>query len=630
MELIKLLMLWMFLFVAVWLFLGRKKEVWKRITAKVENCREGIIYLVLFLLVIFSQGWMVFMKTLPISSDEIYTMSGAAFFAGYDWSAYMHMKKFYNFGYTMLLAPIYKILSDPVAIYRAMLFCNIILHAIMVMTVYRIMRVGLKNSKCFSIAAAFVSTCNAIVLFFRGFIYNEMPLCLIVWLIILLALELLGEDGKNGKKRVLLSSLLGMVLAYSYIIHSRCIIIYAALSVVFLLFFIMYRKWIAQPVSFASAFFICVYLEKRLLNYVQERLYLQDSDVAMRNSVEYVVTGEWRYKSLTTLDGIKDILMRFFSLAGTMTIETGGILTIVTVVMLYYLVTNLKKIKQGKEDKQIFFMLLFTMICLWGMVAAIAITGASNGKIRFLAYTRYFMPFIGPFLLIGLNLMKQYKKPNFKWIIIWSGILTAVVGIIYVFYMYPLLLKKNMGEITSFYFFMAFARNPSQLKFTKDVFVIALGLLILFTAVLLFLYGKKQMIAMCAVVMVFSGALFWRTEERKSWPASERRFKLTDAAYHLIQNDVLVESGKVYCAGTDYYKKSLLFKAYDKDIVYDLNKMEIDHDTVMIADHPKYILEYHPEYIYRMDSNEWVGVWDKDLSDLLAEQYQPYTEMIEE
>lgn len=627
MELIKLLMLWMLLFAAIWLFLGRKKEVWRRFTSHIENCRERTIYMVLFLLIIFSQGWMVFMKTVPISSDEVYTMSGAAFFAGYDWSAYMHMKKFYNFGYTMLLAPIYKILRDPVAIYRAMLFCNMILHALMVMVVYRIMRVGLKNSKCFSIAAVLVSTCNPIILFFRGFIYNEMPLCLAVWLIILLVLELIGEE---GKRRIILSVLLGMVLAYTYIIHSRCIVIYAALAVVALLFFIVYKKWIAQPVSFALAFFICFCLEKRLLNYVQERLYLQDSDIAMRNSVEYVVTGEWRYQSLTTLDGIKDIFMRFFSLAGTMTIETGGILTIATVVILYYLVKNIKSFRQGKEDKRIFFLLLFSMICLWGMVAAIAITGASNGKMRFLAYTRYFMPFIGPFLLLGLSLMKQYKKLDFKWIAFWSAVLTAAVGMIYVFYMYPILLKKDMAVITSFYFFMAFAKNSSQLLFTKDVFVIALGLLVLFTMGLLFLYRKKQMIALCAAVMIFSGALFWRIEERKSWPSSERRFKITDAAYHLIQNDELSGSGRVYCAGTDYYKKSLLVKAYDKDIVYDLSGIELDHDAVMIADHPKYLLEYKPEYIYQMDNNEWIGVWDKDLSSRLAKQYQPYTEILEE
>lgn len=627
MELLKSLFIWMLLFGGIWLLLDRKKEVWTGITMQIENCRERRVYIFLFLFVILSQGWMVFLRTLPISADEAYSISGASFFAGFDWSSYMHMKKFYNFGYTMLLAPVYKLFHNPVTIYRVMLFCNIILHAFTVVIVYYIMRAKLKNSKCFSIAAAFVIACNAIVLFFRGFMYNEMPLALIIWLIILLLLELLDAA---GRKRIILSAVLGGVLAYAYIIHSRCIIVYASLALLVFLFLIIYRKWLVQPVSLSAVFLTCIYFEKMLMDYVQENLYLKGLDEVMPNSVEHVVSGSWRYRSLTSLDGICDLICRFFSLAGAMTIETGGILTIVTVAVLYYLVKNFKKYRKGEENRQIFVLSVFSVISLWGMVAAIALTGASNGKFRFLAYTRYFMPFIGPFILTGLHIMKKYTSFNYKWLAVWSGILTVLVGVVYVFYVYPILNLKSMNEITSFYFFMAFARYPAQMKFSKNVFGIALGLLFLFTSGLLFLYKRKQMTAICAAVMIFSCVLMWTVEDRQCSPASERRYKVTDAAYQLLEEEEALESSKIYCAGTDYYKRSLLIMCYDDEIVYDEKDMQAGLDTVMVSNKPEYILEYEPKYIYQMDNNEWVGIWDEKWKADMDKWYQPYVESLTE
>ena len=103
------------------------------------------------------------------------------------------------------------------------------------------------------------------------------------------------------------------------------------------------------------------------------------------------------------------LISSFFSLAGATTIETGGLLTIVTVVAIYYVIKTFSDYRKGKGNKEIFILFLFSFVSLWGMVAAIALTGASNGKVRFVAYTRYFMPFIGPFLMVGLILLKKYK-----------------------------------------------------------------------------------------------------------------------------------------------------------------------------------------------------------------------------
>ncbi|MBQ4058663.1 MAG: hypothetical protein IJD40_07010 [Lachnospiraceae bacterium] len=623
MELLKLLFIMMVLFGIIWGIFEKNRTIWKTITDKLNSFQDWKIRLSLFIFVVLSEGWMVFLRKLPIAADEVYSMSGASFFAGYNWSSYMHLKKFYNFGYTMLLTPIYKLFSDPITIYRAMLFCNVIIHAITVVIAYHVLSSKFKCPKSLSIGIAFVSTCNAIILFFKGFIYNEMPLALVVWMILWLLLELTET---TGKRRIVLSTLLGGLAAYGYIIHSRCIIIYGALVVLVFFYLLVYRKWLIQPISFAFAFTVCFSLEKILLDYVQRNLYLKGSDIVMGNSVEHVMTGTWRYKSLTTLEGIWDIILRFFSHAGALTIETGGLLTIVTVAVIYYFVKNWGNYRKGKENKLLFIIMIFSSIALWSMVAAIALTGASNGKIRFIAYTRYFMPFIGPFIMLGLIILKNYSKFKYKWMVLWSGVLTAIVGGVYVFFAYPILNGTTMREITSYYFFMAFARYSSQVKFSKNVFAIALFLLVVYTLIMLMLYRKKQLFSLCVIAMIFSTALLWRVEKTQNEPSSSRRYMMSNSTYELLKNEESLNEKDLYCSGSGLYKKAVLVSSYDQeDIIYAFDKIQNNKDAVLLSNRVKDLEKYNATYIYQLDKNEWVGFWDDALTDDFEKKYTPYS-----
>lgn len=622
MEVVKSLFFAMLVFGVVWLVLEKKRGIWKRVTGFIESRRERTIYVVLFFGTLLLLGWTPMLRFLPLSADEISTMSGAAYFADYDWSAYMHMKKFYNFGYTMWLSPVYRLFQDPVTIYRAMLFCNVFVHAIIVLLAYRILRVNLKCSKCYSLAVSIVCTCNALVIFFRGYLYNEIPLTLIMWLTVLLLLELSEAE---GKKRIVLSVILGFVMAYAYLVHSRCLILYGALLLLVLLYLFVYRKWLIQPVSFAVIFAAGIYCSSRLVDYVQIHLYQKGTGVVMQNSVEHVATGTWRYRALLSLDGVKDLICRFFTHSGALSVQTGGILTLVTVVVLYYLIKNFSRLKKGEESRKTFILLLYSSFATWGMVAASALTGASNKKIRFLAYSRYAVPFIGVFLLIGLLLMKRYKKLDFRKIAIWTMVLTIAVGLIFFLYMYPMVANVSMKKnTTSFFLFIPFARNPLNPRFSKWAFGIAVSLLIAFTMGLLFLYRKRQMTAICIAVLIYSMCLLWQVEQQKCSPASEMRLELANAGQELVQDreSGQLNNGNLYCIGTDSYKKILLFLCYDvKDIIYDETEIVPNTGDILVGNSLKNMSLYEPKYIYQLDSNEWAGVWDEDLYHLIRERY---------
>lgn len=622
MEVVKSLLFAMPVFGVVWLVLEKKRGIWSKVTGFIESRREGTIYAALFLGVLLLLGWTPLLRHLPISSDETYTMAGAAYFAGYDWSAYMHMKKFYNFGYTIWLSPVYRIFSNPVTIYRVMLFANIIVHAVIVVLAYRILRKNLKCSKCFSIAVSFVCTCNALILFFRGYLYNEIPLMLIMWLTALLLLEL---SEAAGKQRIALSAVLGLVAAYAYLVHSRCLIIYAAMLLLLLLYLLVYRKWLIQPASFAVVFAVGLYCGSRLVEFVQVHLYQKGAGVVMKNSVEHVATGTWRYRALLSLDGIKDLLCRFLNQAGAMAVETGGILILATAAVIYFMIKNFKKLRKGEADRKIFILLFYSAFALWGMAAATALTGASNGKVRFLAYTRYCAPFIGVFLLIGMVLLKGYRKTDFSKLALWTIVLTVVAGGILFLYMYPQVADKSIKEgVTSFFFFIPFARNPLNPRFSKWALGIAVSLMAAFVAGFLFLYRRRQMVAICTAAIIFSMCLLWQVEQQKCSPASERRLKLANAGKELVQDKELerLYGADIYCIGSDTYKKTLLFQCYDEeDIIYDEEGIAPGTGDIVLSNSEEKLVLYAPDYVCQLDDNEWAGMWDEDLYHLVRERY---------
>lgn len=623
MELLKYLLIGMVLLGALWILFEKKRSLWHNIIAWIENRKDFTICIILLVFILISQSWLISFRKLPFIADEVYSISGAAFFAGYDWSNYMQLHKFYNFGYTMLLAPLYKIFNDPVAIYRGMLFVNVLLFAAMFFVIYYIARKHFQLNKSTSIAVTFICSFNSIILFFKSFVYNELPLAFVTWLVVLLLLE---TANASGKKRLLLSAVLGAVSAYGYVIHSRCLIVFGTLAVLAVVFLFVYKKWIVQPVSFGLVFAICFYLEKKLIGYVQTQLYLKGVKEVMPNSVEHMATGTWQYRTLQSLSGIRNLISQFFSLAGAMTLETGGLLTILTVVSLYFIVKNFKRLRTGEESKEVFILSIFSSISLWGMVACVSLFGASNGKPHFLVYSRYFSPFIGPFLLLGLWILKNSKDIQFKWVTIWSGILTVIVSLVYVFYSFPVLNKTIMNGNASLYFFLAFCRYEKQTIFSKNVFIIAFLLLFVFTAILLFLYKRKQFIAFCAVALIFSTALFWRIEERQCEPASNRRYSFCDATYTLLNECDTLDDMDIYCVGTETYRKSILVSLYDQDIIYDLQNVETNDDTILLANTVESLDIYQPTYILQLDQNEWIGLWDSSIKETLEARYIHYSE----
>lgn len=593
------------------------------VIVRINGMKPWTVTLCLFLGCFILDGLHIFYKQTPFVADEVYTLSGGAFFAGYDWSSYMSLHKFYNFGYTMLLAPLFRLFQNPVSLYRSLLTSNVVLECISIVLVYRILRLQLKADNVKSILLAVASSASALILQFHTYVYNEMPLTLLVWLALAIMIRLV--DAK-GIERIILSLVLGFFVGYTYLIHSRCVILFVTVALIIVLYLLLYRAWICNPILTGASFATTILVGKKLIDYVQVHLYQLGLSESMNNSVEDVVSSTGRYENLKSIGGIIKVLKQFLSLAGALNIATGGLLLILTIVSLYCIVKYRKMYVEHGLGKQLFILTVFGFVGLWGTVACIALVGAMNGYPRFMAYSRYFTPFFGPFLLLGILMLfanRDLKKP-----VLWGITLfgDALVALVYLFYSYPVMKGTSMKQNASLYMFLCFSRYEEQVRFSKNVFIIAFFVMIAGSILFLLWYQKRRILPMCVLLIGFSCSLFYCIEERQNRAASARRYEMSNASYALLESGVLDEVEQINYGGSGMFSKAVLVTLFNRRVTFveDLNAVTDLDNQVILTDMPGKYLKHEEAYIYQLDKNEFIMTTNEGLSNELKESYEAY------
>ncbi|MDE5779093.1 MAG: hypothetical protein K2I10_11390, partial [Lachnospiraceae bacterium] len=606
MKLLCILFVYSLVAAACLVILDRKRTWFDNIIIRINNLAVWKISIILLIAVFFLDGIHILYKYTPFVADEVYTLSGGAFFAGYDWSSYMSLHKFYNFGYTMLLAPLYRIIDDPIVLYRSLLAVNVLLECFSIIIVYRILRLQLGFSNVKSIVIALAVCCSTFVLQFHTYVYNEMPLTFLVWVTLALMLRLV--DTKR-EERIILSLLLGFCMGYMYIIHSRCVVFYIAAAIVWIMYLIVYKKWIANPIATVITFLGTILGGSKLIDYVQVNLYLKDLSQSMDNSVGSAVSlGVSRYAILKSFEGIIRVIKHFITLAGTLNVSTGGLLLILTIVSIYCAVKYRKQYVTDKYGKQYFIITILSYVSLWGMVSCVAVLGAGNQLVRWMAYSRYYAAFLGPFLLIGiLMLLKNHGLKN-RTLWIWTMIGNVVVILLYAFYAYPVMKGASMKENASLYIFRCFSVHNKQTKFSWSVFGIAVLIMFVGSLIFLFLYQKKRVLVMCALLLGFSAILFQEIDCRQNREASRRRYEMSNASYELMESSLLPEDVKVYYGGTGLFGKAILVTLYNKDVTYlkGVKNLPDLENAVLLTNNPEKYSVGTECHIFQLDSNEYI------------------------
>lgn len=348
---------------------------------------------------------------MSITGDESFMFMPAASWAGLDWSGNAENYRYYGYGFVALLTPFFKLVDDPIFLYRIFVSFMILFQALAGPIAYHIANkyFALKNS----IAALFLSVSCSYLVFVRAvYVYNEFVYDLVVWLIFWCFLELLRQQEQKGKK-AFYTVMLMVLLTYEMTLHSRGITLWLALGITIVFFVWVYRTCIISLPVMAITGIVGYFFSKKGIDYIVQMF----TDVVSSGEVS---NTEVSFSILSNFSSAKSGMGWFFIVLGqinSMVLVTGGIAIIGFVwgcrILWDALLRKKEIVRAGETGRN------YVLVLTYGLAAsAITILGQSfswlpgvagsiemnetTDAMRAVTYLRYYGTYFVPVLFVSL------------------------------------------------------------------------------------------------------------------------------------------------------------------------------------------------------------------------------------
>ncbi|MCR4625759.1 MAG: hypothetical protein K5795_07335 [Lachnospiraceae bacterium] len=284
--------------------------------------RDRLIGFFLFT-VFFGTGLITALKlNIPPVLDEVGILANSAYAAGYDWTetTYTMGGFYYKYGISILYAPFLKLIDDPYILYKVLLSVNVFLYAFVPVIAYTIQKKHLHMKRL--VAVLFAITVGAIPCCFIFQLYAKADSMLIVlpWAVLYLIMELSGLTG--GRKKAVLSILLAAVGIYSYMVHTRGLVIIIALILTIILAGVLNKKCIVNIPAFLVTAAVLLLADKWLSGLFYDGVY--GAYGTLHASAESFEFSE--LKKIFTMPGLKTLAKLIIGWLFTGMTATSGLL----------------------------------------------------------------------------------------------------------------------------------------------------------------------------------------------------------------------------------------------------------------------------------------------------------------
>lgn len=361
--------------------------------------------------------------TYPMNNtgDELFMFMTPVRYAGLDWTGLVEDYRYYGFGLTLFLTPLFKLIENPVILYRIMVAIMIGFQSLIAPVCYYIVRRFFRDTEesfaCLvSVASSYFVTLRAV------YVYNESIYILLVWLIVLFLL-LLNEKVENKKQKRMLTFVLMGIMIYAMTIHSRAVTLWIALAILVVFYFWTYRKWLVSP-----GMAICVggagYLfAKKAISHMAAAVGMVESGADVGNT-------SVSFSTSAILESVKSLIAWIDIVLGqinTMFVLVGGIAlfsVIVGVIFIWKALVKRKEIAgagQAEDTDSYVVIFIFSLaavaITILGNafswlrgVTSVIETGVVNDSMRAVTYVRYYAAYFGPVLMAGIVYSRRHKE----------------------------------------------------------------------------------------------------------------------------------------------------------------------------------------------------------------------------
>lgn len=454
------------------------------------------------------------------AADEFGVISGAAFFGGNDWSNVTSHIKYYGWGYSLFMAPVFILFDNMSIIYQGLLFYNALLLALNTVICYNILYKIFKIEKKLECALiAVTSICIYSSMISNDSIINENPLIFLCWVVlyIMLCMQQNVERNKSVKK---LSVCLGLTLCYGLTVHTRFIMVWCAVFIAIIAYYVFRKKIfvnipILLTICFGGYFFIT-----KLIVLIQDKLwllYLQDGELG--NSTGILALGFSYIKYLTSLIGIRAFFSCIIGQLFVMATYSGGIVLLFIVITFFvlreFLFSCKRRVKKSNVKVNESNALLYTSILfiaslligtlLFGAVFSLraTITSLQHGiGSKWFVYQRYWAAYCGmAVMLVFLYCIKNRRIPK-QYVTISLGIFLTL-SVVCVTAIFPLLLKYNINASGAFTTIAPLMFRGLKGTFqNRDFIILAIVGVLIFLIFMILFFKKKYNIVFTLLLFI--------------------------------------------------------------------------------------------------------------------------------
>lgn len=530
----------------------------RKILREHEKSRRALEMLLLFLAALVPRVILIFTVTSPLRTpmDELSTMSIAAHLAGFEWTpAVEYGNHYYGGGMTILMTPLFRMIKDPVLLYRACLVLCAVLQSLVAPIACHILSryLGVKKKAYLylaSMAAGFLMVNRALV------IYNEHMLVLVSWLTALVMCRLVCESQKEKpdyRVSAAYSVLLMLILSYSLTLHTRAKTLWIALVILVILYFLMYKKWLVAKLPALLSGAAGYWLAGRFIYWSKTTLWLwQEGDNLKNTSVKLNLSRELLSSPVSWQGWFATIVGQVH----TSVIFTGGFAAIAITLLVIYLWKNgttifVKKKRPVTENPEqlsvkpyILVLGAFFMMCIGATILAQSVTwmfrvqeallnspyGTNSYGYKAFTYFRYYGAYMGPFFLAGMAYVYHYKENLKRYL---PAILT-VFGVLQVLFLCVVLPHITKNRVASevywpFGFHRSFDVQMRCLVYLGGVLASSVSFLVMFFALK---KGKRTVPVLLLLLLVVYQYAYNGVYYDGSF--CERHHEKAEAGYELI------------------------------------------------------------------------------------------------
>ncbi|MBE5958098.1 MAG: hypothetical protein E7254_04450 [Lachnospiraceae bacterium] len=213
----------------------------------------------------------------PLVLDEVGTIANTAFLAGDDWSICVQTMGgfYYKYGQSLLYLPIYLLFKhNPFRMYKVIMAFHMFCISFIPVIAYNIVRKYLKvESKVYALFLAVAGTAIPSMWLYTMYARGDMMLILLPWVLVLIILKLSMDEDMKGKKFVAYSILLAAVSVYSYMAHSRGIVLLIATVMTIAIVHIWFKKKMVVYSAYVPVTVVLMVIDKFVSRYVKHGVY---------------------------------------------------------------------------------------------------------------------------------------------------------------------------------------------------------------------------------------------------------------------------------------------------------------------------------------------------------------------